>query len=174
MSHNQERTLGKRRGSDIDEGQGLASHDIGLTSPKPSSPSEEPDSRIFRGYCGGGGIKPGSPCQCLRWAQDLIQGRPTPWPWEGPSSAINVAEEKGRNLVLVITFRVISPNKKSTKTTKNKGKTAITAIKYSTPNRAILFSFYNHTQPLWVWTDGTSISHIKLNLYVDVREREKS
>ena len=32
--------------------------------------------------------------------------------------------------------------------TKNKGKAAITAIKYSTPDRAILFSFYNHHQPL--------------------------
>ena len=32
--------------------------------------------------------------------------------------------------------------------TKNKGKAAITAIKYSTPDRAMLFSFYNHPQPL--------------------------
>ena len=29
--------------------------------------------------------------------------------------------------------------------TKNKGKAAITAIKYSAPNRAIFFSFYNHS-----------------------------
>ena len=34
--------------------------------------------------------------------------------------------------------------------TKNKGKAAITAIKYSVPDRAMLFSFYNHPQPLWV------------------------
>ena len=54
-------------------------------------------------------------------------------------------------------------------TTKDKGKTAITAIKYSASDRAILFSFYNHLQPLWVWADGTSISHGKLNLHVDVR-----
>ena len=52
--------------------------------------------------------------------------------------------------------------------TKNKGKTAITAIKYSAPDRAMLFSFYNHPQPLWVWADGTSISPRKLNLHVDV------
>ena len=57
--------------------------------------------------------------------------------------------------------------------TKNKGKTAITAIKYSEPDRAMLFSFYNHSQPLWVWADKTSISLIKLNLHVDVWEREK-
>ena len=52
--------------------------------------------------------------------------------------------------------------------TKDKGKAAITAIKYSAPDRAILFSFYNHPQPLWVWVDGTSISLGKLNLHVDV------
>ena len=52
--------------------------------------------------------------------------------------------------------------------TKGKGKAAITAIKYSVPDRAIFFSFYNHLQPLWVWADGTSISSGKLNLHVDV------
>ena len=58
--------------------------------------------------------------------------------------------------------------------TKNKGKAAITAIKYSALDRAMLFSFYNHPQPLWVWADKTSISPIKLNLYGDVRERGKT
>ena len=58
--------------------------------------------------------------------------------------------------------------------TKNKGKAAITAIKYSTPDRAILFSFYNHPQPLWVWADGTSIGPGKLNLHVDVGGRVKA
>ena len=52
--------------------------------------------------------------------------------------------------------------------TKGKGKAAITAIKYSVPDRAIFFSFYNHLQPLWVCADGTSISSGKLNLHVDV------
>ena len=32
--------------------------------------------------------------------------------------------------------------------TKDKGKATITVIKYSAPNRTILFSFYNHSQPL--------------------------
>ena len=58
--------------------------------------------------------------------------------------------------------------------TKDKGKVVITAIKYSAPDRAILFSFYNHPQPLWVWADRTSISPRKLNLHMDVREREKA
>ena len=58
--------------------------------------------------------------------------------------------------------------------TKNKGKTAITAIKYSTLDRTILFSFYNHPQPLWVWADKTSIRPIKLNLHMDVRRRGKT
>ena len=51
--------------------------------------------------------------------------------------------------------------------TKDKGKAAIIAIKYSAPDRAILFSFYNHPQLLWVWADKTSISPKKRNLHVD-------
>ena len=52
--------------------------------------------------------------------------------------------------------------------TKDKGKTAITTIKYSAPDRAMFFSFYKHLQPLWVWADGTSISPGKLNIHVDI------
>ena len=52
--------------------------------------------------------------------------------------------------------------------TKDKGKAAITAIEYSAPDRTILFSFYNHPQPLWVWADGTSIGLGKSNLHVDI------
>ena len=33
-------------------------------------------------------------------------------------------------------------------TTKDKGKATIIAIQYSVPDRAMLFSFYNHPQPL--------------------------
>ena len=58
--------------------------------------------------------------------------------------------------------------------TKNKGKTVITAIKYSVPDRAMLFSFYNHPQPLLVWTDKTSTNPIKLSLHVDVRGKGKA
>ena len=50
----------------------------------------------------------------------------------------------------------------------------MTANKYSAPDIAMLFRFYNHPQPLWIWTDGTSISPIKLNLHVDIRRREKA
>ena len=38
----------------------------------------------------------------------------------------------------------------------------------------MLFSFYNHPQPLWVWADRTSISPKKLNLHVDVGGRLKA
>ena len=58
--------------------------------------------------------------------------------------------------------------------TKDKEKAAITVIKYSAPNRAMFFSFYNHPQPLWIWADGTSISFEKLNLHVDVGEKVKA
>ena len=52
-------------------------------------------------------------------------------------------------------------------TTKDKGRAAITVIQYSAPDRTMLFSFYNHPQPLWVWADGTNISPGKSNLHVD-------
>ena len=53
-------------------------------------------------------------------------------------------------------------------TTKDKGKAAITTIEYSAPDRAMLFNFYNHPQPLWVWADETSISPGKSTLHVDI------
>ena len=58
--------------------------------------------------------------------------------------------------------------------TKDKGKAAITSIKYSVPDKAMLFSFYNHPQSLWVWADGTSISPGKPNLHVDIEGRVKA
>ena len=58
--------------------------------------------------------------------------------------------------------------------TKDKGNTAITAIKYSAPHKAMFFSFYNYPQPLWVWADGTSISSGKLNLHVNVGGKVKA
>ena len=58
--------------------------------------------------------------------------------------------------------------------TKDKGKAVITAIKYSMPDKAMLFSFYNHLQPLWVWADRTNINPRRLNLHVDVGERVKA
>ena len=58
--------------------------------------------------------------------------------------------------------------------TKDKGRATITAIKYSAPDRAILFSFYNHSQPLWVWADRTNINPRKLNLHVDVERKVKA
>ena len=58
--------------------------------------------------------------------------------------------------------------------TKDKAKVVITVIKHSAPDRAVLFSFYNHLQPLWVWADGTSISPGTLNLHVDVGGSVKS
>ena len=56
----------------------------------------------------------------------------------------------------------------------HKGKVVITAIQYSTPDRTMLFSFYNHSQPLWVWADRTNINPRKLNLHVDVERKVKA
>ena len=52
MSYNPTHLPGKWRDSNINEGQSWASHDVGPTSPKPSSPTKRSSSRILRGYCG--------------------------------------------------------------------------------------------------------------------------
>ena len=44
--------MGRQRGSSIHGGQDSTDRDINPRTSKSSSPSEEPNSRIFRGYCG--------------------------------------------------------------------------------------------------------------------------
>ena len=48
----QKRVLGIRKDSSINEGQDMTSHDRSLMLSKPSSPFEDPNSRILRGYYG--------------------------------------------------------------------------------------------------------------------------
>ena len=48
----QEHALGGQRGPGTRGGQDLTSHDESLRTSKPSSPSEEPDSRVLKGYYG--------------------------------------------------------------------------------------------------------------------------
>ena len=52
--------------------------------------------------------------------------------------------------------------------TKDKGNATITTIKYFMLDRAMLFSFYNHSQPLWVWAEKTNSSPKKRNLHMDI------
>ena len=52
MSYDRECFPSKLKDTDNNEGQSWASHDTGLTLPKPSSPTKGSDSRILRGYCG--------------------------------------------------------------------------------------------------------------------------
>ena len=69
-----------------------------------------------------GGKRPGSPCQYLHWAKGPVQGRTPPRPWEEPSLAMDVAEDKRSSLLLGVTLRVIPWNKVSTKTEKDNRK----------------------------------------------------
>ena len=41
--------------------QDSTDHDVGPRTSKSSSPSEDPDSRIFRGYCGAKGYRDSRP-----------------------------------------------------------------------------------------------------------------
>ena len=81
---------------------------------------------------------------------------------------IGAVQGKARHL------RIDGERTLSSVATRDKGKAAITAIKYSAPNRAMFFSFYNHPQLLWVWADRTSINPGKLNLHVDAGGRVKA
>ena len=47
----QKRALGRRKGPGTRGGSDLTSHDESPRTSKPSSPSEEPDNRVLRGYC---------------------------------------------------------------------------------------------------------------------------
>ena len=44
--------MGRQRGSSTHGGQDSTDHNIGPRTSKSSSPPEEPDSRILKGYCG--------------------------------------------------------------------------------------------------------------------------
>ena len=68
------------------------------------------------------GKRLGSPYQCLHWAKGPVQGKTLPRPGEEPSSAMDIAEDKGSSLLLVVTLRVIPQNRESIKTEKDNGK----------------------------------------------------
>ena len=93
-----------------------------------------------------------------------------PSPRKNPSSTMGrtllgvvVAEDKGGNLPLVVTFQVILRNKKSTKAEKDngengnvRGKSCHDFIQCLVIDIAILFYLYNHSQQLERRADGTS------------------
>ena len=56
-------------------------------------------------------------------------------------------------------------------TTKDKGKVAITVIQYSAPDRAMLFSFYNHPNHSKYRLTGQVLSPRKLSLHVNASKR---
>ena len=93
-----------------------------------------------------------------------------PSPRKNPSSTMGrtllgvvVAEDKGGNLPLVVTFQVILRNRKSTKAEKDngengnvRGKSCHDFIQCLVIDIAILFYLYNHSQQLERRADGTS------------------
>ena len=95
-----------------------------------------------------------------------------PSPRKNPFSAMgrtllgmDVAEDKGSNLLLVVTLQVIPRNKKSTKTEKDSrengniwGKDCYYCNQCLVPDITMLFYHYNHAQQLEGKADGTSIS----------------
>ena len=110
-----------------------------------------------------------------------------PNPRKNPSSAMGrtlprpyLVEDKGNGLPLrvilqVIPWNMISEDRKGQrKEWKYLRENCHCCIKCSVPNRAILFSIYNHSQRLWGGADGTNISTMNLNLHMDVGERKEA
>ena len=92
--------------------------------------------------------------------------------WFCPRHIRRLPGRKGKNSIRTVwkKSKISMPIEEETLdsiATKDKGKVAINAIQYSAPDRAILFNFYNHPQPLWAWADGTSISLRKSILHVN-------
>ena len=97
----------------------------------------------------------------------LVQG---PSPRKNPSSAMgrlllgmDVAEDKGGNLPLVVTLQIVPQNRKSTKAEKDNGENGNVSgkgchycIQCLVPDTVILFCLYNHSQQLEGRVDGTS------------------
>ena len=86
-----------------------------------------------------------------------------PSPRKNTSSAMDVAENKGSNLLLVVTLQIVPRNRKSTKTEKDNGENRSAwgkdyhyCIPCLVPNTAILFCLYNHSHQLEGRADGTS------------------
>ena len=86
-------------------------------------------------------------------------------PRKNSSSTMDVAEDKGSNLLLVVTVQVIPRHRKSTKTEKDNrekrnvwGKGYHYCIQCLVPDIAMLFYLYNYSQQLEGRADGTSIS----------------
>ena len=49
-------------------------------------------------------------------------------------------------------------------------KAALIAVQCSAPDKAVSLNCYNHSQPLYVWADGTNICPWKSNLHVGAGE----
>ena len=103
------------------------------------------------------------------WGQRICEDvqRKSKWPRgvaeDDPASASQNLEGKNGTPSKAAP-RALSEERASTVWEQFKGKAANTAIKYSAPNRAILFSFYNYPQPLWVWADK-QVSALKSRIY---------
>ena len=109
-------------------------------------------------------------------------------PRKSPSSAMGrtplrpgMVEDKGYGLPLRVALWVIPWNRISTRTEKGQRKewkylreSCHYCIKCYVPNRAMLFSLYNHFQRLWGGDDGTSISTLNLILHVNIGGEEGS
>ena len=117
----QKRVLGKQKGPDANRGQDLTSHQGAPSTSKPSSPSEESNSRILRGYCGAEGFgKPGpvhiKPRPMPRKKKRLRMSKEGPSCWRhprGPSCPRPTKVMEGESSTPSKTALLVVPNKRT-------------------------------------------------------------
>ena len=109
-----------------------------------------------------GGKRPGGPCQFHIGPRAQSKENPSS-AMEGTLLSMNVAEDKGGNLSLVVTLQVIPQNRNSTKAEKDngengnvKGKGCHDFVQCLVPDIAMFFCLYNHSQQLEGRADGIS------------------
>ena len=168
MSHNPAHLPCKWRNADINEVQSWASHGVGLTSSKPSSPTKRLGSRILRGYCGAGEfvvpahftLGPKAQAEETHCRRRIMKAQKGPRMWPrmiSCSASHRTPKEKGQ-----AQCRSRSREKAANTAIKN------TAFDRSRPS-TMLFSFYNYSQPLQAWADKTSLNPRKWSLHVGTR-----
>ena len=89
-----------------------------------------------------------------RKERHAIKGSPQNAPRRKDEYSVRAVQGKDVTFALNAPTNVLAPlmgkGPQNSVATKNKVKAVITTIKYSAPDRVMLFSFYNHPQPLWV------------------------
>ena len=155
--------------TNINKVQSWASHSLSPTSPKPPSPTRRSGSRVLRGYCGA--------WEFVVPAHFII----------GPKIQAKENDFRGREVKIQKRPKYMAEDDLMLGTSQNAWKKGQTQYRGSTEEKAantivwnhasdrpipqtMLFNFFNHSQPLYVWIDRTGLYPKKQNLHVNTKQ----